>query len=388
MEKKVMVNTETGKDFEALMKEAEAYLNGSNDNGEAVLRFAEVVTYCIYKKAFTASGSVYMLRGMNEVLSGASLRKSEERINYTKENEVFLEDFEEVGFFDDFEVSEVAEKVQKAKEMKTRLNEAKKAKKEAEDRFIRAFMRKAEVLEKSASNEAEKALAEAEKALAEAEAEAENIREYRTEALEEKSEAEIMPEAYDTVLEVAKLLMEEAEEEKARFGSVSFLRSFEKTEVRRKVVIKEGAEEETFTTCGLREVWKAGRRFINSLGQKRVNTKIYVNTEKEGVYRRLPSYFSGLASFADSVVNKAKTPYISEAEAESMEELIFSLNLTASQSEAFNLLLRGYGIKAVATKLRVSHQAIAKKRKEIMKKALLSEEVMKLFKKYNVTLEA
>lgn len=159
--------------------------------------------------------------------------------------------------------------------------------------------------------------------------------------------------------------------------------------LKRKVYIKEVDTVdgyETTTTTAIQEVYKAIRRDIEkSRSIQTANNKytyletIATDTDSdttETIYRRLPKY-SGLAY---EMVDYRPTPTNPQggrvigitADSETVDttdRLIEKMNLTAKQAKILSLRLSGYGYKAIATYLGVSHNAVINTLKKVQTKA-------------------
>ena len=146
------------------------------------------------------------------------------------------------------------------------------------------------------------------------------------------------------------------------------------------------------TTSGIREVYKAVRRAIESSRAVQANAKngyTYLEevvTDEDGnedevqtVYRRLDKY-ADLGGYATDF-NGACTLYSASAETVyDTDELIEMLNLTERQAQVLKLRMRGYGQKAIATYLGVSKQAIQKTQKQMQAKVMsLADENSNIF---------
>ena len=147
---------------------------------------------------------------------------------------------------------------------------------------------------------------------------------------------------------------------------------FEKTELSRRVYIKDGATQtRTIETTPIQQVFRAVRRAIMSsraVQSDPRNGYLYIEqmaTDPETgdpveLYRRLPKY-ADLGGYATGI--NGTTDYSSSytATAETLErydQTIARLNLTDRQAEILKYRLQGYGYKAIATRLGVTEQAV------------------------------
>lgn len=152
--------------------------------------------------------------------------------------------------------------------------------------------------------------------------------------------------------------------------------------LKRKVYIKDidslGGYETTNTTA-IQEVYKAIRRDIEQSRAVQIASNKYTyiddtfkDTETDtetAVYRRLPKY-SGLA-YETTDINGKITAITADIEtATDTDNIISQLNLTTKQAKILQLRLSGYGYKAIATYLGVTHNAIINTMKKIQKKCI------------------
>lgn len=152
--------------------------------------------------------------------------------------------------------------------------------------------------------------------------------------------------------------------------------------LKRKVYIKDanslGGYETTQTTA-IQEVYKAIRRDIESNRTMQIASNKYTylesiatDTESDtetAIYRRLPKY-SGLA-YETTDYNGKITAITADTETvDTTDRILEKLNLTAKQAKILELRQSGYGYKAIATYLGVTHNAVINTIKKVQKKAV------------------
>lgn len=171
---------------------------------------------------------------------------------------------------------------------------------------------------------------------------------------------------------------------------VDLLRPYEVRRLKRKVYIKDPATlggYETVETLPIQEIYRAIRRSIQNSRHVQLDPRngytyledLYSDPENDSdptvIYRRLPKYadLGGHAMDSDSdsdetILTRCVNSYGDRQTVEDADRIIASLNLTDRQNQILTYRLQGYGLKAIATRLGVSHQAIAKTMRQIQKK--------------------
>ena len=196
-----------------------------------------------------------------------------------------------------------------------------------------------------------------------------------------------MGEGLDLVNDAIICILTETEKAKDRNGGTlppAFMEQpYTVRRLKRKVWIKTAESVngwETATTTAIQETYKAVRRSIQnsrSLQTDPHNGYTYIediSTDPETdtdavIYRRFGKY-ADIGGYATDN-NGKETFYTADPETvKDLDTLIESLNLTAKQAKVLSLRQSGYGNKAIATYLGVSHQAIDKTLKQIQVKAI------------------
>lgn len=178
---------------------------------------------------------------------------------------------------------------------------------------------------------------------------------------------------------------------------VDLTRPYETRRLKRKVYIQDPDSiggYETVETTPIQEVYRAIRRSIQNSRHVQLDPRngytyledIYTDPDGDSdptvIYRRLPKYadIGGHAIDGDSdpteridgqpsaKLTNCIPSYGDKQTVDDVDSIIASLNLTTRQKQILTYRLQGYGLKAIATRLGVSHQAIAKTMKQIQKK--------------------
>lgn len=178
---------------------------------------------------------------------------------------------------------------------------------------------------------------------------------------------------------------------------VDLTRPYETRRLKRKVYIQDPDSiggYETVETTPIQEVYRAIRRSIQNSRHVQLDPRngytyledIYTDPDGDSdptvIYRRLPKYadIGGHAIDGDSdpteridgqpsaKMTSCVSSYGDRQTVDDIDNLIASLNLTTRQRQILTYRFQGYGLKAIATRLGVSHQAIAKTMKQIQKK--------------------
>lgn len=147
-------------------------------------------------------------------------------------------------------------------------------------------------------------------------------------------------------------------------------------------------------TTPIQEIFRAVRRAVQKSRAIQSDPKngytyiedLTVNDDGETTYYRLPKYADIGGYIKD--FNGQETNYTADLQTVTdTDTIIDSMGLTEKQSKVLELSLRGYGIKAIASYFGVSHQAIAKTKKQIQVKAekigLTADKFAKLTAKLN-----
>lgn len=175
---------------------------------------------------------------------------------------------------------------------------------------------------------------------------------------------------------------------------VDLTRPYETRRLKRKVYIQDPDSlggYETVTTTPIQEVYKAIRRSIQDSRHVQLDPRngytyledLYSDPDGDSdptiVYRRLPKYadLGGHAMDGDSDPTEkidgqpstrltgCVSSYGDRETVDNIDTMVSNLNLTARQKQVLTYRFQGYGLKAIATRLGVSHQAIAKTLKQI-----------------------
>lgn len=199
--------------------------------------------------------------------------------------------------------------------------------------------------------------------------------------------AETFGEGIDLVHDAVITIMTETDKAKERNNGTlpqNFMEQpYQIRRLKRKVWIK--VEEsvngwETVTTTAIQETYKAVRRAVEQSRAVRTDAKngyTYLSDlakdeesgTEETIYRRLPKYADLGGTVTD--FNGKETAYTADEQtAADMDELIARLNLSKNQAEIIKLRLSGYGYKAIATYLGVTHNAVINALKKVQNKAL------------------
>lgn len=178
---------------------------------------------------------------------------------------------------------------------------------------------------------------------------------------------------------------------------VDLARPYEVKRLKRKVYIKDPASiggYETVQTTPIQEIYRAIRRSIQDSRHIQLDPRngytyledLYSDPDGDSdptvIYRRLPKYadIGGHAMDGDSdptekidgqpsaKMTACVSSYGDKTTVENIDSMVTALNLTERQKQILTYRFQGYGIKAIATRLGVSHQAIAKTMKQIQAK--------------------
>lgn len=178
--------------------------------------------------------------------------------------------------------------------------------------------------------------------------------------------------------------------------SINFERAYKKRELNKRVRIKlsDSCAYKNVETTPIQEIFRAVRRAVQKSRAIQSDPRngytyledLTINDDGEATYYRLPKY-ADIGGYVKDF-NGQDTNYTADLQtATDTDTIIDSMKLTAKQSKVLELSLRGYGIKAIASYLGVSHQAIAKTKKQIQTKAekigLTADKFAKLTAKLN-----
>lgn len=174
----------------------------------------------------------------------------------------------------------------------------------------------------------------------------------------------------DLVQECILALLEECNRMKRSGALVDLERPYIKRALSKRVVIKtkDSSAWTDVETTPIQEVYRAIRRYIMNnrafLADARCKytyiAELSADTESDTVdtvYRRLGKY-ADLGGYAKDF-NGATTLYSVEKETVyKLDELVEKLNLTKRQAEILDLRQQGYGVKAIATYLKIKKQSV------------------------------
>lgn len=175
-------------------------------------------------------------------------------------------------------------------------------------------------------------------------------------------------------------ILEEYSKQVERGESVDLEKPYEARALNKRIYIKENPEDcfKTIKTTPIQEVYRAIRRGIDNAGSVKADTNGYsyvsmsvhddVSDLDEIVYKRYGKY-ADIGGYVTDFNGRNTVYTASEVVAENMDTLLAKLNLTARQAQIIDYRLRGYGIKAIGTRLGVSWQAVADNLKRIQAKA-------------------
>lgn len=152
--------------------------------------------------------------------------------------------------------------------------------------------------------------------------------------------------------------------------------------LKRKVWIKTAESAngwETVETTPIQETYKAVRRYIESQRAIKTNGNGYtyletLATDTESntdtvIYRRFGKYADIGGEVRD--YNGKVTAYTTDTDtADTVDKIIANLNLTDKQMKVLQLRQSGYGYRAIATYLGVTHNAVINTMKKIQNKAI------------------
>lgn len=179
-----------------------------------------------------------------------------------------------------------------------------------------------------------------------------------------------LPDSQDLIQECMLALMEECNRMKQNGEPIDIERPYTKRTLSKKVVIR--TEDTSAWTdvevTPIQEVYRAVRRYImdnrSFVADARCKysyiAELSADTESDTVdtiYRRLGKY-ADLGGYAKDY-NGATTLYsVEEETAYQYYDLVEKLNLTERQAEILDLRIKGYGLKAIATHLKIKKQSV------------------------------
>ena len=178
---------------------------------------------------------------------------------------------------------------------------------------------------------------------------------------------------------------------------VDLTRPYETRRLKRKVYIQDPDSiggYETVETTPIQEIYRAIRRSIQDSRHVQLDPRngytyledLYSDPDGDSdptvIYRRLPKYadIGGHAMDGDSdptekidgqpsaKMTSCVSSYGDRQTVDDIDRMVSSLNLTTRQKQILTYRFQGYGLKAIATRLGVSHQAVAKTLKQIQVK--------------------
>lgn len=160
--------------------------------------------------------------------------------------------------------------------------------------------------------------------------------------------------------------------------SIDFERAYTKHELNKRIKIKlsDSCAYKEVETTPIQEIFRAVRRAVQNSRAIQSDPKngytyiedLAVSSDSETTYYRLPKY-ADMGGYVKDF-NGQDTSYTADLQTVTdTDTIIDSMKLTTKQSKVLELSLRGYGIKAIASYLGISHQAVAKTKKQIQVKA-------------------
>lgn len=191
-------------------------------------------------------------------------------------------------------------------------------------------------------------------------------------------------------------ILSEMERQYKNGQTVDLERVYTKREISKRVKIKlsDSCAYKEIETTPIQEIFRAVRRAVQksrAIQSDQKNGYTYIedltiNDDGETTYYRLPKY-ADLGGYVKDF-NGQDTSYTADLQTVTdTDTIIDSMKLTAKQLKVLELSLRGYGIKAIASYLGVSHQAVAKTKKQVQVKAekigLTADKFKKLTAKLN-----
>ena len=189
-------------------------------------------------------------------------------------------------------------------------------------------------------------------------------------------QADVFGDGLDLVHESIVAILEQFKkgEDRDRFDFDEVI-SIEKPTKRVRISADDIIVNKTVESKPIVEAYRSVRRYVQNNGSVKIspNSKYtYIEDEKyenesgmEAIYRRSRKY----ADVGGMTCNNLYTATESDfSESDELESIIDGLNLTARQMEVLELRLRGYGVRAVADKLKVRVSAVQKTLAQIGKK--------------------
>lgn len=179
-----------------------------------------------------------------------------------------------------------------------------------------------------------------------------------------------LSDSQDLIQECMLALMEECNRMKQNGESINLEQPYTRRALSRKVVIKM-ADTNAWTdveTTPIQEVYRAVRRYImdnrSFVADARCKysyiAELSADSESDTIntiYRRLGKY-ADLGGYARDFNGAATLYSVEEETVHKLDELVEKLNLTKRQAEILDLRQQGYGVKAIATYLKIKKQSV------------------------------